>query len=64
MIFQISLVKSYHSAHESIEYLKQNILDKKKAIKKKKAALKVICTKTERYRKTIEELKVTFYLSL
>ncbi|KAL3997795.1 UV radiation resistance protein and autophagy-related subunit 14 family protein [Acanthocheilonema viteae] len=53
----ISLVKTLHSTHESIEYLKQNILDRKKAIKKKKAALKVICNKTERYRKTIEELK-------
>ncbi|VDM09452.1 unnamed protein product [Wuchereria bancrofti] len=53
----ISLGEELHSTHESIEYLKQNILDRRKAIKKKKAALKIMCSKTERYRKTIEELK-------
>lgn len=60
MIFQISLGEALHSTHESIEYLKQNIIDRKKAIKRKKAALKAMCTKTERYHKTVEELKVFF----
>uniref|UniRef100_A0A915PXA8 Uncharacterized protein n=1 Tax=Setaria digitata TaxID=48799 RepID=A0A915PXA8_9BILA len=37
----ISLAEAIHATHESIEYLKQNIIDRKKSIKKKKAALKV-----------------------
>ncbi|EFO23992.1 hypothetical protein LOAG_04496 [Loa loa] len=55
--YDISLGEALHSTYESIEYLKQNILDKKKAIKKKSDAVKIICSKTERYRRIIEELK-------
>ncbi|VDK75223.1 unnamed protein product, partial [Onchocerca ochengi] len=57
LALDIARKEALHSTHASIEYLKQNILDRKKAIKKKKAALKVMCNKKERYHKTIEELK-------